>query len=48
MSFQVLIGPSRYAQESTIFDKLKHQKRFFEVLFVLRLSSIACRFLAEL
>ena len=35
-SFQVLIGPSRYWNESPICDKLKHQKRYLEVLFLLR------------
>ena len=32
-SFQVLFGPSRYSLESSICDKLKHQKRCLGVLF---------------
>ena len=32
---QVLIGPSRYCNESPIFDKLKYQERYLEPLFVL-------------
>ena len=34
-SFQVLFGPSKYWIESSICDKLKHQKRCSEVLFFL-------------
>ena len=37
--FHVLIGPSRYSHESPIFDKLKRQRRYVEVLFILGLSN---------